>query len=84
MVRGGLPARWWFENSRAYLYYFFIVNDCQSIVGREALKDGGVFVRCAFPYKAIVNFLVRVVFGSLHGFFMEGSILAQDERWRRA
>ena len=24
---------WWFENSRAYLYYFFIVNDCQSIVG---------------------------------------------------
>ena len=55
--------RWWFENSRAYLYYFFIVNDCQFIVrsfasGREALKDGGVFVRCAFPYKAIVNFLV--------------------------
>ena len=53
---------WWFENSRAYLYYFFIVNDCQFIVrsrasGREALKDGGVFVRCAFPYKAIVNFL---------------------------
>jgi hypothetical protein len=54
--------RWWFENSRAYLYYFFIVNDCQFIVrsfasGREALKDGEVFVRCAFPYKAIVNFL---------------------------
>ena len=23
---------WWFENSRAYLYYFFIVNDCQFIV----------------------------------------------------
>ncbi|KAA8823224.1 hypothetical protein EMO91_13180, partial [Bifidobacterium myosotis] len=21
---------WWFENSRACLYYFFIVNDCQS------------------------------------------------------
>ena len=39
-----------------------------SASGREALKDGGVFVRCAFPYKAIVNFLVRVVFGSLHGF----------------
>ena len=68
---------WWFENSRAYLYYFFIVNDCQFIVrsfasGREALKDGEVFVRCAFPYKAIVNFLVRVVFGSLHGFFYGG------------
>jgi len=28
-----------------------------SASGREALKDGGVFVRCAFPYKAIVNFL---------------------------
>ncbi|MFZ3541985.1 hypothetical protein, partial [Bifidobacterium adolescentis] len=29
---GGLLVRWWFENSRAYLYYFFIVNDCQFIV----------------------------------------------------
>ena len=62
-VRDGLLVWWWFENSRAYLYYFFIVNDCQFIVrsfasGREALKDGEVFVRCAFPYKAIVNFLV--------------------------
>ena len=64
---------WWFENSRAYLYYFFIVNDCQFIVrsfasGREALKDGGVFVRCAFPYKAIVNFLISrvIVSMSLH------------------
>ena len=83
---------WWFENSRAYLYYFFIVNDCQFIVrsfasGREALKDGEVFVRCAFPYKAIVNFLVlRVIYSmSFHEFFfVEGSILAQDERWRRA
>ena len=24
---------WWFENSRAYLYYFFIVNDCQFVAG---------------------------------------------------
>ena len=83
--------RWWFENSRAYLYYFFIVNDCQFIVrsfasGREALKDGEVFVRCAFPYKAIVNFLIlRVIQLVLFmKFFVEGSILAQDERWRRA
>ena len=82
---------WWFENSRAYLYYFFIVNDCQFIVrsfasGREALKDGEVFVRCAFPYKAIVNFLIlRVIQLVLFiKFFVEGSILAQDERWRRA
>ena len=70
---GGLLVRWWFENSRAYLYYFFIVNDCQFIVrsfasGREALKDDEVFVRCAFPYKAIVNFLIlRVIVSmSLH------------------
>ena len=54
--------------------------------GREALKDGEVFVRCAFPYKAIVNFLIfeshmLVLFTD---FFVEGSILAQDERWRRA
>ena len=82
--------RWWFENSRAYLYYFFIVNDCQFIVrssasGREALKDGEVFVRCAFPYKAIVNFLIlRVTCWLSAKFFVEGSILAQDERWRRA
>ena len=83
---------WWFENSRAYLYYFFIVNDCQFIVrsfasGREALKDGEVFVRCAFPYKAIVNFLIfeSHLFDVFpRGFFVEGSILAQDERWRRA
>ncbi|RDX15949.1 hypothetical protein CE161_09915 [Bifidobacterium longum] len=42
---------WWFENSRACLYYFFIVNDCQFIVSlvfcggvpREGLNDGGVF-----------------------------------------
>ena len=31
-VPGARAARWWFENSRAYLYYFFIVNDCQFIV----------------------------------------------------
>ena len=54
---------WWFENSRAYLYYFFIVNDCQSgprfragclIVLRGSprgrLMGVGVFVRVAFPY----------------------------------
>ena len=29
---GGLLVRWWFENSRAYFYYFFIVNDSQFIV----------------------------------------------------
>ena len=36
--------------------------------GREALKDGEVFVRCAFPYKAIVNFLISrvIVSMSLH------------------
>ena len=42
---------WWFENSRAYLYYFFIVNDCQFIAatltrGAEDRSNGGeVFVR---------------------------------------
>ena len=54
---------WWFENSRACLYYFFIVNDCQSgprfragclIVLRGSprgrLMGVGVFVRVAFPY----------------------------------
>ena len=71
---GGLLVRWWFENSRAYLYYFFIVNDCQFVAGhvrmvpRDRSNGGEVFVRCAFPYKAIVNFLIsRVIMSmSLH------------------
>ena len=83
---------WWFENSRAYLYYFFIVNDCQFVAGhvrmvpRDRSNGDEVFVRCAFPYKAIVNFLIlRVIQLVLFmKFFVEGSILAQDERWRRA
>ena len=83
---------WWFENSRAYLYYFFIVNDCQFVAGhvrmvpRDRSNGGEVFVRCAFHYKAIVNFLIlRVIQLVLFmKFFVEGSILAQDERWRRA
>ena len=31
---------WWFENSRAYLYYFFIVNDCQSVLRPMRLACG--------------------------------------------
>ena len=58
------------------------------VVPRDRSNDDGVFVRCAFPYKAIVNFLISrvIVSMSLHEmfFFVEGSILAQDERWRRA
>ena len=30
---GEVGEWWWFENSRAYLYYFFIVNDCQFVRG---------------------------------------------------
>ena len=73
-VRDGLLVWWWFENSRAYLYYFFIVNDCQFVAGhvrmvpRDRSNGGEVFVRCAFPYKAIVNFLISrvIVSMSLH------------------
>ena len=57
------------------------------VVPRDRSNDDEVFVRCAFPYKAIVNFLISrvIVSMSLHEiFFVEGSILAQDERWRRA
>ena len=56
------------------------------VVPRDRSNDDGVFVRCAFPYKAIVNFLIlRVIQLVLFmKFFVEGSILAQDERWRRA
>ena len=77
---GGLLVRWWFENSRAYLYYFFIVNDCQFVAGhvrmvpRDRSNGGEVFVRCAFPYKAIVNFLISrvIVSMSLHEMFFCG------------
>ena len=56
------------------------------VVPRDRSNDDEVFVRCAFPYKAIVNFLIlRVIQLVLFmKFFVEGSILAQDERWRRA
>ena len=33
---------WWFENSRACLYYFFIVNDCQFIPRLIACRGGWV------------------------------------------
>ncbi|KAB6782612.1 hypothetical protein GBL21_03740 [Bifidobacterium longum] len=33
---------WWFENSRACLYYFFIVNDCQFIPRLIACRGGRV------------------------------------------
>ena len=76
---GGLLVRWWFENSRAYLYYFFIVNDCQFVAGhvrmvpRDRSNGGEVFVRCAFPYKAIVNFLrCESHVGFPHKFFCGG------------
>ena len=38
------------------------------VVPRDRSNDDGVFVRCAFPYKAIVNFLIsRVIMSmSLH------------------
>ena len=52
----------------------------------------GFFVRTSFPYKGVASdfFFNEESFGShLIGclfmkFFVEGSILAQDERWRRA
>ncbi|KAB5603486.1 hypothetical protein EHS19_10400 [Bifidobacterium jacchi] len=64
------PARWcfpsglrrllvcrWFENSRVCLYYFFIVNDCQSVsrlagfcwLGPWLVDGGRGFVRMSFP-----------------------------------
>ena len=87
---------WWFENSRAYLYYFFIVNDCQSVLRPARVfrvwvpggrSNGTGFLRTVrFPYKRMSIFLFEshmlVLF--MKGFFVEGSILAQDERWRRA
>ena len=37
--RGGLLVRWWFENSRAYLYYFFYKS---MIASPSSASFGGV------------------------------------------
>ena len=59
---------WWFENSRAYLYYFFIVNDCQSVLRPARVfrvwvpggrSNGTGFLRTVrFPYKRMSIFFV--------------------------
>ena len=42
------------------------------VVPRDRSNGGEVFVRCAFPYKAIVNFLISrvIVSMSLHEIFL--------------
>ena len=86
---------WWFENSRAYLYYFFIVNDCQFVAGHADAWCRGIG-QTAARFLCDAPFLIRrssiFLFREsscrclfMHNvFFVEGSILAQDERWRRA
>ena len=53
---------------------------------REGLMRGEVFLRASFLKDVLVNFcFVSHLFVCFsRGFFVEGSILAQDERWRRA
>ena len=84
---------WWFENSRAYLYYFFIVNDCQFVAGHADAWCRGIG-QTAARFLCDAPFLIRrssiFLFREsscrclFTRFFVEGSILAQDERWRRA
>ena len=85
---------WWFENSRAYLYYFFIVNDCQFVAGHADAWCRGIG-QTAARFLCDAPFLIRrssiFLFREsscrclfMKRFFVEGSILAQDERWRRA
>ncbi|PLS24023.1 hypothetical protein Tam1G_1956 [Bifidobacterium imperatoris] len=68
---GCLPVWWWFENSRACLYYFFIVNDCQLVscltvfVGWVLgwLKRDEVFVRVVPSLRnRLVDFVLRVIY----------------------
>ena len=91
-VRDGLLVWWWFENSRAYLYYFFIVNDCQFVAGHADAWCRGIG-QTAARFLCDAPFLIRrssIFLDASHmlafriSFFVEGSILAQDERWRRA
>lgn len=83
---------WWFENSRACLYYL-LVNYCQFIVSltdcgvpERWLNDGEVFCWDVLSLKNVssFSFILEPFVGSSLKFFVEGSILAQDERWRRA
>ena len=48
---------------------------------------GEVFFEGVLPYGTCSSiFVLRVIYSDVfhEGFFVEGSILAQDERWRRA
>ena len=53
--------------------------------GRPVKRDG-VLRTVRFPYKRMsISFFESHLFDVFpRGFFVEGSILAQDERWRRA
>ena len=55
---GGLLVRWWFENSRAYLYYFFIVNDCQFVAGHADAWCRGIG-QTAARFLCDAPFLIR-------------------------
>ena len=86
-----LAEWWWFENSRVCLYYFFWLILCQSgsrlrVFARGCARalDGGRGFSCGllFLIKKSRQFLGSSMVP--FRFFVEGSILAQDERWRRA
>lgn len=83
---------WWFENSRACLYYL-LVNYCQFIACLtdcgvpERWLNGGEVLWDVLSLKNVSSFsyfFLEPFVGSSLNFFVEGSILAQDERWRRA
>ncbi len=54
----GSGPRWWFENSRAYLYYFFIVNDCQFVAGHADAWCRGIG-QTAARFLCDAPFLIR-------------------------
>lgn len=71
----------------------YLVNYCQFIVSLTVcgvperwLNGGEVFVGCFFLKECLVFFFIfwSLVWLFIEIFFVEGSILAQDERWRRA
>lgn len=82
---------WWFENSRACLYYL-LVNYCQFIACLACCRvperwlNGGEVLWDVLSLKNVSSFsyFLEPFVGSSLNFFVEGSILAQDERWRRA
>ena len=75
---------WWFENSRACLYYFIFLIDCQCRLPLLGWLVVVIVCHGIFSCGPVIFCFLLSRFRLFARFFVEGLILAQDERWRRA